>query len=471
MNAETPHWLADLIDAGRALEDGAPDRARAEAVRTSVLLAAADCQQARLPRPRRPLLWLAAALALGCSTWFFVLSDEDSNRTDSARREQISAALAEARDLGRRASIETSQAADFEHTRAVADDNRSHDEVVRLRAGRVKVAVAKLRPRERFRVIASHAEVEVRGASFAVEVHRDQLTAVVVHSGLVEVRIEGRPTMVLAAGARWSATDRNDTRSATWEKTASDPDQSPAHTADATPREPPQAVANAVSADGPAPERARRPTPQRTRRSAPQAPPATAVIPTPSEPSISARAPAGPPTESARRSKTEASEAPLAEHPAGQQTPPPPAATVTERAFEAGWQSMRDGDYGRAADAFARAIRAAPDAPLAEDARYWRAVALARASRTDAARVAMARFLKRHPQSSRAGEISVMLGWLELDAGDLGAAKARFRAGLSARDAKVRDAAEQGLLAVERAANGSVPGSTPDPSSDPTGHQ
>jgi TolA-binding protein len=133
--------------------------------------------------------------------------------------------------------------------------------------------------------------------------------------------------------------------------------------------------------------------------------------------------------------------------------PPPPRAepTAAELAFEAGWAALRAGDYAAAARSFGGAITAAPDAPLAEDARYGRTLALARAGRTAAARKAMAQFLARHPASARAGEVAAMLGWLLVEAGDLAGAERRFHAAAGDPDPTVQRSAGAGLAAVEAA--------------------
>jgi TolA-binding protein len=118
--------------------------------------------------------------------------------------------------------------------------------------------------------------------------------------------------------------------------------------------------------------------------------------------------------------------------------------------FAAGWTALRDGDLPRAAAAFARAEHASPAGPLVEDAAFWGAVSLARTgapARPDAI-AALAAFLAHHPASPRAGEASVMLGWLLLDAGDLDGAAARFTAATADAVPAVRTGARAGLDAV-----------------------
>jgi hypothetical protein len=125
--------------------------------------------------------------------------------------------------------------------------------------------------------------------------------------------------------------------------------------------------------------------------------------------------------------------------------------TPAEIAFASGWRTLRARKYGPAASAFERAAQASENASsstgalLAEDARYWQAVALARADRNDEARATMALFLDRYPKSARAGEVSVMLGWLLLEVQDRRHAAVRFRAATADHVAAVRRSARAGL--------------------------
>jgi len=121
-----------------------------------------------------------------------------------------------------------------------------------------------------------------------------------------------------------------------------------------------------------------------------------------------------------------------------------------ERFFEEGWAALAANDPARAAEAFARAARSAPDDPLAEDAWFWRGSALARAGRSNLAIPALASFIDDYPRSPRAGEASAMLGWLLLDADDVDGAEARFRAAARDRVDAVRTSAAKGLEAVKQ---------------------
>lgn len=127
---------------------------------------------------------------------------------------------------------------------------------------------------------------------------------------------------------------------------------------------------------------------------------------------------------------------------------PPPVATDPQLAFDEGFTALRGGDFGSAAEALGAA--AVGDDPISEDASFWRAVALARSGRQAQAARALQTFLARFPGSPRAGEASVMLGRLLLDAGNLSAAESRFRAALADPGARVRASAAAGLDEIAR---------------------
>jgi hypothetical protein len=136
--------------------------------------------------------------------------------------------------------------------------------------------------------------------------------------------------------------------------------------------------------------------------------------------------------------------------------PPPPAAPVHQRAptpaqiaFAQGWEAMRAGNDADAVVALELAARLAGQETIAEDARYWRAIALARLGR-ESARAAMEGYLGRHGGAPRAREISAMLGWLLIDRGDCAGAEARFRAAAVDATPAVRDSASAGLAALAR---------------------
>ena len=126
------------------------------------------------------------------------------------------------------------------------------------------------------------------------------------------------------------------------------------------------------------------------------------------------------------------------------------SATELEIAFAQGWSSLRSGQFDAAGEAFGRAASRQNENALSEDASFWRGVAFDRARRFADAREAFIEFLARYPDSDRAGEASVMLGWLLLRAGDAADAGARFKSALGDPAARVRRSALAGLAASGR---------------------
>jgi TolA-binding protein len=121
-----------------------------------------------------------------------------------------------------------------------------------------------------------------------------------------------------------------------------------------------------------------------------------------------------------------------------------------EIAFARGWSALRAHDFEAAAQSFGQAAAQRDDNALSEDACFWKGVALDRGNHLAEAQEALSQFLVRYPRSDRAGEASVMLGWLLLRAGDLTAADARFGSALGDPSERVRRSARAGLAASGR---------------------
>lgn len=109
---------------------------------------------------------------------------------------------------------------------------------------------------------------------------------------------------------------------------------------------------------------------------------------------------------------------------------------------------MRRGDAADAARAFAQSSVAGRGRAIAEDARFWEGVALARAGEPARAIAALRGFLGAFPRSSRAGEASARLGWLLLDAGETDEAARRFEAAVDDAVPAVRQSARSGLARI-----------------------
>jgi len=137
--------------------------------------------------------------------------------------------------------------------------------------------------------------------------------------------------------------------------------------------------------------------------------------------------------------------------PAPAESPPAAATDPQETAFVAGWDAMRRGELSAAAEAFARAVALDPHGDLAEDGTFWHAVAVARLHRAEEAIVALRGFIAAYPASTRAGEASVMLGWILVDRHQLDEARRRFQAAIHDPSESVQTSARAGLDALDRA--------------------
>lgn len=326
----------------------------------------------------------------------------------------------------------------FTHQRTASE------EWVRLSEGTLRVEVRPLAAGERFRLFTGDGEVEVRGTAFEAQVQKDKLRHVLVLHGLVEVRPYARAAILLGPGGNWQAE------------------------AEVPVMEHPAGLLQAQQPVPPA--------------SAPASPTAASVAKEPSreaalgiKPQAVATATKTAPTVAAKLS-TQAQKASVAVasaattnstgpgpalKPAIQTTPAKILAATTrtpaEEAFTDGWTSLRHSQYEVAATAFARAIAIGGGEPILEDARFWRGVALARASHSAKAIEALREFMTHHQASPRLGEAASILGWLLLKAGQLDEAERRFQTALRDARPEVSDSARAGLQSVTAAKNQPAP--------------
>lgn len=279
--------------------------------------------------------------------------------------------------------------AEADYERSVRyDGERPVREVVRVRRGRLRLEATGEVPLE---VVTADARLE--GTSFEVVVVEDRLVDVVVRAGSVAVQGARAPDRILRVGDRWGE------------------DLSPEVAAEpTTPTAPPSAS-----------------RPEVARRSA--VPPAPSPNPRPADDVI------------------EGVGGPRGVGFAPPDAPSPPRPSEAELAFERGWAALRVEDFTLAERAFDEVVRVAPQSPLAEDAAYWRAVALVRANR-DEAREALRSFVAIHPDGPRAPEVWVLLGWRELAASNVTAARDAFTRGASTGGPLVRAEARRGLAAM-----------------------
>lgn len=354
-----------------------------------------------------------------------------------------------------RGAIQAAEGARFSHQRT--ETAGLANEVVWLRDGRVTVDVRPLSATDRFRVVTGDAEIEVRGTRFEVVTENDQLRAVLVHSGRVHVRPWQGPADELTAGQRWSPAPRAPVPAVPALPDAVTGPPAMAGVEPAQPVAPPEAAAVAPAAvlakslrQGVAQDGSKPLDPLPNVAGAKTRGPGRPVA----LPPAAGTDPASIPT---------AAPAPASVQPTLPPSAPPSAADVqpprslADEAWSLGWSAIRRKDFDVAAQAMADVLRHADDGPLAEDARYWRAVALSRVQRSVDAKAAWRTFLARHPKARQVGEARAMLGWLLLEAGDAQAALVQFEAALGDTSPAVRASAGSGREAARQRLERAVP--------------
>lgn len=305
----------------------------------------------------------------------------------------------------KRATVMGHGEAEFMHVR------EGDDEILRLVEGTLSVRVSGLGPQERFRVVTGLGVVEVRGTVFDVSAKDDRLVAVTVVTGRVDLTWPSGETVSLGPDGRWTEREVGDSAGASQVIVKAGPAKR---------------VSKAVSVG--ATRRKARPSPV-----------------TPKTPSVRIQEPAKPLGPGATSSGLTAAPAV-----SDSKKPVPKVATpsaVGAGRFKAGWQAFKAKDYAAAEAAFAEML--AKGGALAEDAAFWRSVALKRMGRGRASAIALAAFLKRFPGSARHGEAAVMLGWHRLRAGDKAGALKLFERGARDASARVRKRAAKGLEAAK----------------------
>ncbi|HTJ45321.1 MAG TPA: tetratricopeptide repeat protein [Kofleriaceae bacterium] len=260
-------------------------------------------------------------------------------------------------------------------------------DVVRLRDGRLRVNAPLP-----LRVDIGDAEVDgERGGAYEIAVEHGAIREVAVERGHAQIKVKGAKTIFLSSGETWKPT----IQTATFDPPARPP----------------------VIAPPPAPI-------------APRTPAHHSI-------SISHEAVPDPDLAEARSPKPEA---PAAAKPLSE----------SEQSFTTGWALLRAGHFADAAQHFGAAVDSDPNSPLADDARYFQAVALARAGRTGDAEHVLTTFLDHAPRSLRRGRASLMLGWLLAARGERDAARARFDDAARDPDDSIAAGARAGLAALDQ---------------------
>lgn len=351
------------------------------------------------------------------------------------------------------ARIEEGTEARYQHEVVRLGDHGVVDEIVRLERGRIRVRVDHLTASQRFRVLALDGdEVEVRGTIFDVAVDDGRLSMVSVLEGLVAVRRVGQPVVWLESGDTWRGERgaRAGTKTSSGARAASEPTLDRAEpAADATTTGEPPSEAGATPG-GHARHRPRDPTRDPTRGPsgattsgadasdelrARRAPRALSPDDVPSTAATAARAPEAADVDApdvAETSSTAAAAPPVVatppptpdagavtpDIPARLASPPPPApepepsrVTVDLEAAEAqfgwGWDALREREYVTAARYFGKAELLAGADPLAEDAAYWRAMALHDAQHSALDR-ALEAYVVRYPSAPRWATVALL---------------------------------------------------------------
>lgn len=123
----------------------------------------------------------------------------------------------------------------------------------------------------------------------------------------------------------------------------------------------------------------------------------------------------------------------------------PTPVPADERAFATGWAALQARDYAGAIQALERVELETPGSALVEDASYGVGVALARQGRVGEAQRHLEQFLVRFPNSERADEVAVTLGWLLKESGDEAAARPWFERAQNSAVPRIRESALRGL--------------------------
>ena len=396
----------ELAALAKQVDLPAPDEPRIEMIRASLLRAASKDRHE--PRARWPFVaggFSAGALAAAAAA-MVVLHMGHATTLHSATEQ--------------RAQIEASSGADFERT--VTHGAKGNDEVVRLHAGRISLAVAELPSGDRMRVAASNGEIEGAG-SYEVAVVDDAIREVTVKEGSARVRLIGSQEVFLATGQVWKspviAADLKPSAAATPATTIAPPT-----VAAITPTRRTPAIVAAPRDE----------TPRLIRTPTPVAP-APRVEKAPAIPELHTMADVSP---------AETPPSSISQIAKAEKKP----VTMLEQHFAAGWSLLRAGKSAEAARELAAAADAGGDDPLAGDARYFEAIALTKAGRKTEAEHELVAFMDRSPHAVRRGRAAVMLGRLIAERGDAAAARIWFESATHDPDPAVVAAAKSGLATL-----------------------
>lgn len=357
-------------------------------------------QLAEVPERRRKLpayVWalLAASLLLG----FGMLL----GRTTTATTEEFNPDVPDATTAIYRASVHSDDA-------RYALVSPQPNEIIRLYDGTITVSVTPLQPGERFRVITGDGEVEVHGTIFDITAIEDSLTTVRVHEGVVAVRPEEQPATELRHGDRWTL----NTGLA---------DLTPPLPAATTPQPPsplpiePHLEPDIAPLPTAPPSAQGRPSPDVPQHAAAHAMnPRDASSDTRADRDAATRATDGNPQSGTGAAPTASTAVDV---------PPSTPTGPDELAFQRGWELLQQGQASAAATAFAQV---GSQSSVAEDAAFWRGIALGRNRQLQASERALLDFVRRYPASARVAEAWLAIGMIRSQDGGADARVALERA-------------------------------------------
>lgn len=460
-----------------------PTAARRDAVRSSLLVEAAESTRAVATTRRWPIAVGFAAGALAAAAIAVLVLRRPAPVIERANLAQVTAS------------------ADVRIDHQIIATEHGSDEIVRIREGTIALAIPAQRRGDRMIVKTTTADVEGDAGELEVVVANEQLQSVRVKSGTARVVVLGQTSVTLSAGQVWRASvitadltpapsdkpARPGSDSSTANPPASDP-TAPASTS--TTSDPPNAPTTSSTApratatnDQPASGRtiasattpatrtdpastatnalpggtATRTTPGSTTTPRTSATPATRTgsVATTTAPRIPATS-TGPTNPVATPATTPAVATPTSPvatstDPATEPEAPPAAKPASiEQRFQRGWALLRAGKAQQAADELGAAADASPTSPLAADARYFQAVSLVRANDPRTAERVLVQFLDTAPTSLRRGRAAILLGRLLAERGDPKTARAWLETAASDPDPAIAGAAKAGLQALPR---------------------
>lgn len=429
-----------LRDLAKDLPFERPTAARRDAIRSSLLVEAAE-STARPVAPRRwPIVVGFAAGALAAAAIAMLVIRRPAPVIERANLAQVMASSPDVR---------------IDHQ--IVGTEHGSDEIVRIRDGTIALAIPAQRRGDRMVVRTTTADVEGGAGELEVTVANEQLQTVKVKAGTARVIVLGQMPVTLSAGQVWRASV------ITADLTTGRPDPGPIaparptapSTADSVPTATSAAAATTTSTTAtPAIVPATAPATTAT----PTTPPATTAIPTraatASQPGPDRTAIAATPRQpTATIAATPAPQTPSEGPPPTPPSPPvvePPKTASIEQRFQRGFALLKTGKAQQAADELGAAADASPASPLAADARYLQAVALVRANDPRAAERVLVQFLDTAPTSLRRGRAAVLLGRLLAERGDPKTARAWLETASSDPDPAIAAAAKAGLQALPK---------------------